>query len=94
MPRRGNTTERRGAGFAPGRLVLPAALGAAFRELAAALELLEPAAAGEVGDGGELARRLAESYRRRPVETLAALGPLVVMVEQDEGVAVDATPEA
>lgn len=84
MSPRGNRTARRGTGPAPARVVLQAELGARWRELAAALELLEAAAAGEVGDGEELARRLVEAYRRYPVTTLAALGRLVVMVGQDE----------
>jgi hypothetical protein len=82
---RGNRSEHRGRGFIPARVTLDAATGSAFRALAAALELLSPAANGaEVGDGVTLARLLAASYARRPVETLARLGPLIVAAQQQD----------
>jgi len=70
-----NTTPARGRGPAPARVVLPAEIGADWRKLAAALDDVAPE---------ELARLLGESYRRRPVETLAALGMLILRMQQDE----------
>jgi len=56
-------------------VVLPAEIGADWRKLSAALDDVAPE---------ELARLLGESYRRRPVETLAALGMLILRIQQDE----------
>lgn len=78
-----NTTKNRGAGHEPRRVVLEAPLGRRWRALAAALEVLEHTAVGEVGDGEALAFILAAAYEMYPTETITALGRLVVMVRQD-----------
>lgn len=85
MPKvnKGNQSERRGKGYAPRAAKLSPAVGSQFRDLAAALDLIEVAAAGEVGDAEELARLLGLAFQRWPVETLIALGPLVVKAGQE-----------